>query len=183
LSTLLPNFITVGRLLAVPLAIWLMLTDRYSAAFWLFLAAGLSDGIDGYLARRLKARSEIGAYLDPLADKCLLVSSYVTLGYQGHIESWLVILVVFRDLLIIGGAILYQILTQSLTMQPLLISKLNTVLQIVLIGAVLAELGLGIGDSELTQWLGYLVAASTLASGGAYVVVWGRRVLGQGGRA
>jgi cardiolipin synthase len=146
------------------------------------LAAGISDAIDGFLARRLKARSEIGAYLDPLADKCLLVSSYVTLGYQNHIESWLVILVVFRDVLIIGGAILYQTLTQSLTVQPLLISKLNTVLQIALIGFVLARLGLGIGDGGLTQWLGYAVAASTLASGAAYVAVWGRRVLGQGGR-
>lgn len=183
MSALIPNFITLGRLLAVPLAVWLMLTDRYGAAFWLFLAAGVSDAIDGFLARRLKARSEIGAYLDPLADKCLLVSSYVTLGHQDHIESWLVILVVFRDVLIIGGAILYQTLTQSLTMQPLLISKLNTVLQIALIGFVLARLGLGIGDGGLTQWLGYAVAASTLASGAAYVAVWGRRVLGQGGRA
>lgn len=182
MSALIPNLITLGRLLAVPLAVWLMLTDRYGAAFWLFLAAGISDAIDGFLARRLKARSEIGAYLDPLADKCLLVSSYVTLGHQDHIESWLVILVVFRDVLIIGGAILYQTLTQSLTVQPLLISKLNTVLQIALIGFVLARLGLGIGDGGLTQWLGYAVAASTLASGAAYVAVWGRRVLGQGGR-
>ncbi|HWA45034.1 MAG TPA: CDP-alcohol phosphatidyltransferase family protein [Hypericibacter adhaerens] len=178
MSALLPNLITLGRLLAVPLAVWLMLTDRYTAAFWLFITAGVSDAIDGFLARRLKAQSEIGAYLDPLADKCLLVSSYVTLGHQGHLDSWLVILVVFRDLLIIGGALLYQTLTHSLTMQPLFISKLNTVLQIALIGVVLAKLGLGIGGSDLVQWLGYAVAASTLASGGAYVAIWGRRVLG-----
>jgi cardiolipin synthase len=182
LLALLPNFITLGRLLAVPVGVWLMLTDRYAGAFWLFVAAGISDGIDGYLARRLKARSEIGAYLDPLADKCLLVSSYVTLGHQEHIEIWLVILVVFRDLLIIGGAILYQTLTQSLTMQPLLISKLNTLLQIVFIGVVLAHLGLGIGARELTQWLGYAVAVSTVLSGGAYVAIWGRRALGGEGR-
>jgi cardiolipin synthase len=183
LTALLPNFITLGRLLAVPLAVWLMLTDRLAAAFWLFLAAGVSDAIDGYLARRLKARSELGAYLDPLADKCLLVSSYVTLGHEGRIEIWLVILVVFRDVLIIGGAILYHTLTQSLTMQPLLISKLNTVLQIALIGVVLAQLGLGIGSDEITQWLSYAVAASTLASGAAYVTVWGRRALARGERS
>jgi cardiolipin synthase len=183
LTALLPNLITLGRLLAVPLAVWLMLTDRLAAAFWLFLAAGISDAIDGYLARRLKARTEIGAYLDPLADKCLLVSSYVTLGHEGHIEVWLVILVVFRDVIIIGGAILYHTLTQSLTMQPLLISKLNTVLQIAFIGVVLAELGLGIGSPEITQWLSYAVAASTLASGAAYVTVWGRRALARGGRS
>jgi cardiolipin synthase len=180
LAALIPNFITLGRLLAVPLAVWLMLTDRFEAAFWLFLAAGASDAIDGFLARRLGARSEIGAYLDPLADKSLLVSSYVTLGYQGFIDSWLVILVVFRDVLIIGGAILYQTLTQSLTMQPLFVSKLNTVLQIALIGFVLARLGLGIDDYDLTPWLVYAVAASTAASGAAYVTVWGRRALGVG---
>ena len=178
LAALIPNFITLGRLLAVPLAVWLMLTDRFEAAFWLFLAAGASDAIDGFLARRLGARSEIGAYLDPLADKSLLVSSYVTLGYQGFIDSWLVILVVFRDVLIIGGAILYQTLTQSLTMQPLFVSKLNTVLQITLIGLVLARLGLGFDDYDLTPWLVYAVAVSTVASGAAYVTVWGRRALG-----
>lgn len=180
LAALIPNFITLGRLLAVPLAVWLMLTDRFEAAFWLFLAAGASDAIDGFLARRLGARSEIGAYLDPLADKSLLVSSYVTLGYQGFIDSWLVILVVFRDVLIIGGAILYQTLTQSLTMQPLFVSKLNTVLQITLIGLVLARLGLGVDDYDLTPWLVYAVAVSTVASGAAYVTVWGRRALGVG---
>lgn len=180
MAALIPNFITLGRLLAVPLAVWLMLTDRFEAAFWLFLAAGASDAIDGFLARRLGARSEIGAYLDPLADKCLLVGSYVTLGYQGFIDSWLVILVVFRDLLIIGGAILYQTLTHSLTMQPLFVSKLNTVLQITLIGLVLARLGLDIRDYGLTPWLTYAVAASTIASGAAYVTVWGRRALGMG---
>ncbi|MFZ5791109.1 MAG: CDP-alcohol phosphatidyltransferase family protein [Pseudomonadota bacterium] len=180
MAALIPNFITLGRLLAVPLAVWLMLTDRFEAAFWLFLAAGASDAIDGFLARRLGARSEIGAYLDPLADKSLLVSSYVTLGYQGFIDSWLVILVVFRDVLIIGGAILYQTLTQSLTMQPLFVSKLNTVLQITLIGLVLARLGLGVDDYDLTPWLVYAVAVSTVASGAAYVTVWGRRALGVG---
>jgi cardiolipin synthase len=107
----------------------------------------------------------------------------VTLGHEGRIEIWLVILVVFRDVLIIGGAILYHTLTQSLTMQPLLISKLNTVLQIALIGVVLAQLGLGIGSDEITQWLSYAVAASTLASGAAYVTVWGRRALARGERS
>lgn len=183
LASLLPNLITLARLMAVPLAIWLMLGGRYEAAFWLFISAGISDAIDGLLARRLGARSEIGAYLDPLADKCLLVSAYVTLGMQGIIESWLVILVVFRDILIIGGALLYQTLTHSLTMQPLLVSKLNTLLQILLIGVVLAHLGLGIEDGGITELLVYAVAGSTLLSGAAYITIWGRRILGYGGRA
>ncbi|MGD9741193.1 MAG: CDP-alcohol phosphatidyltransferase family protein [Dongiaceae bacterium] len=179
----LPNLVTLARLLAVPLAVWLMLTDHYTAAFWLFLSAGLSDAVDGYLARRLKSRSEIGAYLDPLADKCLLVGAYVTLGHQEHLEVWLVILVVFRDLLIIGGAILYHTLTHSLTMQPLFVSKLNTAIQIVLIGVVLAELGLGLEDYGAREVLSYTVAVTTLLSGAAYIAIWGRRLLGYGGGA
>jgi len=180
LATLLPNLVTLARLLAVPLAVWLMVTLRYEAAFWLFISAGVSDALDGFLARRLGARSELGAYLDPLADKCLLVGAYVTLGFQGQIESWLVILVVFRDLLIIGGALLYHTLTHALTMQPLMVSKLNTLLQILLIGLLLARLGLGISAGDLEQILVYSVALSTLLSGAAYITIWGRRILGYG---
>jgi cardiolipin synthase (CMP-forming) len=183
LAALLPNLITLARLLAVPLTVWLMVSGRYEPAFWLFVAAGISDALDGFLARRLGARSELGAYFDPLADKCLLVGAYVTLGLQGAIVSWLVILVVFRDLLIIGGALLYQTLTHSLTMQPLLVSKLNTLLQIVLIGVVLAGLGLGFDDRPATEILVYAVAATTLLSGAAYITIWGRRILGYGERA
>lgn len=183
LASLLPNLITLARLLAVPLAVWLMMSGHYEAAFWLFISAGLSDALDGFLARRLGARSELGAYFDPLADKCLLVGAYVTLGLQGAIESWLVILVVFRDLLIIGGALLYQTLTHSLTMQPLLVSKLNTLLQILLVGVVLARLGLGLDDRGMVEYLVYAVAGSTLLSGAAYITIWGRRILGYGEKA
>lgn len=178
---LVPNVISLARLLSVPLAVWLMLIDRYDAAFWVFVAAGLSDAVDGALARWLKVNSEVGAYLDPLADKCLLVSAYIALGYSGHIEIWLVILVVFRDLLIVGGALLYQTLTQSLSMQPLLISKINTGLQIGLVALLLARLGLGLPNFGLEPILVYAVALSTAASGGAYLWIWGRRLLGSGG--
>jgi cardiolipin synthase len=183
LASLLPNLITLARLLAVPLAVWLMVSGRYEAAFWLFISAGISDALDGFLARRLGSRSELGAYLDPLADKCLLVSAYVTLGLQGTIASWLVILVVFRDLLIIGGALLYQTLTHSLQVQPLLISKLNTLLQILLVGVLLARLGLGLDDHGVAEILVYAVAASTLLSGAGYITIWGKRILGYGERA
>jgi cardiolipin synthase len=119
----------------------------------------------------------LGGYLDPLADKALLVSVYITLGYRGQIENWLVILVVFRDVLIIGGAILYQTMTQSLKMQPLFISKINTAAQIALAAILLGKLGLGVvNDYGLTLALVYVVAASTLLSGGAYVAIWGWRV-------
>jgi cardiolipin synthase len=128
--------------------------------------------VDGFIAKRFRAQSELGAYLDPLADKALLVSVFVTLGYSGAVESWLVILIVFRDLLIIGGALLYATMIRTLRMQPLWISKLNTVLQIALAAALLAKAGLGFADG-FTEVLVHVVAATTILSGAAYVVKWG----------
>lgn len=176
LLTALPNLISLLRLCLVPLAIWLMLSDRYFIAFWVFISAGVSDAVDGFIAKHFNVRTTLGGYLDPLADKALLTSVYVTLGYEDHIEDWLVILIVFRDVLIIGGAILYQTLTQSLTMQPLWISKINTVAQIALAALLLGLLGFGIGDDHGTVlFLTWFVAASTVASGLAYLVIWGSR--------
>jgi cardiolipin synthase len=176
----LPNLITLGRLMAVPVAVWLIMTGRLASAFWLFIAAGISDGIDGYLARRFNLRTAIGSYLDPLADKALLVSVYVTLGIQGHLPHWLVILVVFRDLLIVGGAILFWLVSGSLKMRPLFISKFNTVAQIALAGVVLAELGLGLAYEPMSWILIDVVGATTLLSGGAYVAIWGWRMARMG---
>jgi cardiolipin synthase len=176
LLTALPNIISLLRLCLVPLAIWLMLIEQYHSAFWVFVSAGVTDAVDGFIAKRFNARTTLGGFLDPLADKALLVSVYVTLGYQGHIEDWLVILIVFRDLLIIGGCVLYQTLTQALTMQPLWISKINTAAQIALAALLLGLLGFGIADDRGTvQFLTWFVAASTVASGAAYIAVWGWR--------
>jgi cardiolipin synthase len=176
LLTALPNLISLLRLCLVPLAIWLMLSDRYFGAFWVFVAAGVSDALDGFIAKHFDVRTTLGGYLDPLADKALLTSVYVTLGYRDQIEDWLVILIVFRDVLIIGGAILYQTLTQSLTMQPLWISKINTVAQIALAALLLGLLGFGISNDHGTVlFLTWFVAASTVASGAAYLVIWGAR--------
>lgn len=172
----LPNLITLARLLAVPVAVWLIVTDHFTIAFWLFVAAGLSDALDGYLARRLRSRSLLGAYLDPLADKALLTSVYVSLGYVEEMPKWLVILVVFRDVLIIGGAILYHTLTQRLKMEPLFVSKVNTVAQILLAALILARQGLGFDSHGADLLLTYAVAVTTLVSGGAYVARWGWRI-------
>lgn len=171
-----PNLITLARLLSVPVAVYLILIGYYAGAFWLFLAAGLSDAIDGFLAKQLGTRSVLGSYLDPLADKALLMAVFITLGSLEHIAIWLVILIVFRDLLIIGGALLFQTLTLSLRMEPLLISKANTCAQIVLAGFVLARLGLDVSGGLVETALVYIVAATTLASGAAYVVKWGLRI-------
>ena len=160
----------------MPAAVWLIVTDHFTGAFWLFIAAGVSDALDGYLARILRSRTLLGAYLDPLADKALLTSVYVSMGYVEEMPKWLVILVVFRDVLIVGGAILYQTLTQRLKMEPLFISKVNTTAQIALAALILAQLGLGFDSHGVDQALIYAVATTTLLSGGAYVVRWGWRI-------
>lgn len=168
----LPNVISVGRLLAVPVMVWLIVSDRMNAAFWLFVAAGISDGVDGFIAKRFHVESELGSYLDPIADKVMLVCIYITLGVEDYIATWLVILVVFRDALIIGGALLSQVLDQPASFRPLYISKINTVAQIVLAAVVLAELGLVVPQYPLVEILEYAVAATTAASGGVYLARW-----------
>jgi cardiolipin synthase (CMP-forming) len=163
-----PNVITFARLCAVPLAVWLVLQQRIAEAFYLFVAAGLSDAVDGWLARR-GAASALGALLDPVADKALLVTMYVTLAAVSALPSWLAILVVFRDALIVGGVVCLAVLGQPVRIRPLLISKLNTALQIVLIAVTLFLGGFKLAAPILITVLVWAVAASTLASGGAYV--------------
>lgn len=172
-----PNLISFARLLTVPVAVWLILTGHFLAAFWLFMAAGVSDAVDGFIAKKFGAQTVLGGYLDPIADKVLLVSVFVALGQAGHLPSWLVILVVFRDGLILFGASLYHLLYQRLEMEPLLISKLNTTAQFLLALGVLGFLGFGVQDMTPVHAMVYVVAATTFASGSAYVVVWGRRAL------
>jgi cardiolipin synthase len=171
----LPNMISLARLLAVPVVVWLVLDDEMLAAFWLFVAAGVSDAVDGFIAKRFNAGSVLGAFLDPIADKALLVGIYVTLGYKGDLENWLVIMIVFRDLLIVGGALLFHTITQNLTMDPLAVSKVNTALQLVLAGVLLAAGGYGLDFGWFRDALVYTVAATTLVSGAAYIVTWTRR--------
>jgi cardiolipin synthase len=176
--TSLPNVITLGRLLAVPLMVWLVLSDRMTTAFWVFVAAGVSDGVDGYIAKRFDAVTKLGSYLDPLADKAMLVTIYVTLGIAGEAPSWLVILIVFRDTLIVGGALLIHTLDLKMRVEPLLISKINTVMQIILAAFLLARLGLGLEDYGLITVLIYVVAATTVGSGLTYLK---RLIFGIGG--
>jgi cardiolipin synthase (CMP-forming) len=169
----LPNVITLGRLLSVPLAIWVILDGAFDVAFWIFVAAGISDAVDGFIAKRFDMKTPIGALLDPLADKALLAGIYVTLGLAGQLPTWLVILVVFRDVMIIGGFLLIQLLAGRIRWEPLYISKANTVLQILLAAVTLARLGFRIDDHGLGGLLVLAVAATTILSGGAYLVRWG----------
>jgi cardiolipin synthase len=169
-----PNFISLARLLLVPLEIWLILGGLYGLAFWILVAAGISDALDGFIAKRFDRRTQLGALLDPVADKAMLVSVYITLGVAHQLEAWLVILVVFRDVLIVGGYLLIQAFTVPKHYDPLYISKLNTGFQITLVGFVLARLGLGgvAGWPDLV--LSLAVAATTAVSGMSYLVRWAR---------
>jgi cardiolipin synthase len=170
----LPNLISLARLLLVPVTIWLIISGRYGAAFWVLVAAGISDALDGYIAKRFDRRTRIGALLDPAADKAMLVSVYVTLGMAHQLPTWLVILVVFRDVLIVGGFLLTQAVSAPKQYDPLYISKINTGMQITLVGFVLARLGLGTALGELEFVLILAVAATTLGSGLTYLVRWTR---------
>jgi len=168
----LPNAITLARLCAVPLAVWLILKGEFALCFWLFVAAGVSDAIDGFIAKSFGARSQLGAVLDPIADKTLLVSVYVTLGAVGRLPDWLVILVVFRDLWIVGGVLTLYVMGQMPRIDPLYVSKVNTACQIGLAAMALLDAGYGVIGAQAIGIAAVLVAGTTLASGAAYTWRW-----------
>ena len=174
----LPNLITLARLCAVPAAIWLMLQHRLDLAFLVFIGAGISDALDGWIARAWNARSQLGAVLDPIADKALLVSVYVTLAAIGVLPDWLAILVVFRDLLIVGGVLVLWAVGLPPRIKPIFISKANTAAQIILAALVLLLAGFGFSTPLLLEVMIWIVAATTFASGAAYVAQAARRTAG-----
>ncbi len=156
----------------VPVIVLLIIEHQMMGAFYLFVIAGLTDGLDGFLAKRFGWSSELGAWLDPAADKALLVSIYVVLGLYGNIPVWLVILVVSRDLLIVGGILLSMMMENPVRMKPLLVSKINTVGQILLAATILADLGFHLGLGGIVTLLVFIVAASTILSAFAYLYGW-----------
>lgn len=176
----LPNIISLGRVLAGPLTVWLMLVGHMQWAFWIFVVAGLSDAADGFIAKRFRRTSELGRYLDPIADKVLLVSIFITLGVQGLLPAWLVILVVSRDLLIVGGALLSFTLSLPMSINPLMISKVNTALQITLAAWILSRAAFGFAMPALDHALIYGAALTTVLSGSAYITAWVRTTQANG---
>ncbi|MET0651262.1 MAG: CDP-alcohol phosphatidyltransferase family protein [Hyphomicrobiaceae bacterium] len=167
-----PNFITLGRVMSVPVIFWLLLTGRTQLAFLIFVLAGISDAVDGYLAKRFDWRTELGAYLDPLADKLLIVSIYIALGVRGELPLWLIIMVVSRDILIVVAVLLSWLMDQPVVIKPLAVSKANTVAQIVLAATVLADDGFGLGLQTLRWALVWITGALTLLSLAAYLKAW-----------
>lgn len=172
-----PNIITIFRFLLVTPVVWAMLNDRFGLALLLFGVAGFSDAVDGYLAKRNNWSSRLGAIMDPLADKLLLVCSFVTLGWLGWIPLWLVVLVILRDLVIISGALVYHYMIEQVTMEPSMVSKLNTFTQILLVLAVMFSRGIQELPYLWIDVLLYSVLVTTLWSGLGYVWTWGRRAL------
>ena len=171
-----PNLITLARILAVPVILWAITSGEMRIAFALFLAAGLSDLIDGFLAKRFGMATELGAYLDPLADKAMIVSIYIALGIVEAMPRWLVILVVSRDIMIVSAVILSWLIDRPVKLKPITVSKLNTVAQIVYATVVLAALTFGWEIALVKDLLVGVVAALTLLSVAFYVAEWVRHM-------
>lgn len=173
-----PNLITIFRLILVPVVIVMIMQGRWATAFTLFVVAGVSDGIDGFIARRFDMRSEFGAYIDPLADKALLVSIYVTLSIVGIIPSWLAIVVVSRDMMIVAAVLLSWVMARPVEIKPLAVSKINTAAQIAFAALVLSTNAFGVEIEAVADGAMFVVAALTVASAGAYLAGWLRHMAG-----
>ncbi|MBF0177380.1 MAG: CDP-alcohol phosphatidyltransferase family protein [Magnetococcales bacterium] len=172
----LPNALSFLRIFAVPVFVWLVLNGHGKVAAWLFAMAGATDAVDGLIAKRFDMVTELGGYLDPLADKLLLVSAFITLTYLGQMPLMLTLTVVTRDVIILVGAVVFQLMTGTLRMQPLWISKVNTVVQILMVLLVLFS-----GVYGVLAWLVepfvWLTTATTSISGLVYVLAWTRKLV------
>ncbi len=172
----LPNLITLSRILLIPVTVLMIADHEWNWALGLFLLAGASDGLDGFLARTFDLHSELGAYLDALADKALLISIFITLAVVGAVPASITILVVFRDLMIMGAVVISWIMEKPIQIRPLMVSKLNTTAQISFAGLVL---GLKAFAWSIGYWFGIalvLVATLTVVSGVAYLAQWYRHM-------
>lgn len=172
----LPNALCVLRmLLAVPVA-WFLYHERYDITFVVFFVAAVTDGLDGYIAKRFNWTSELGKILDPLADKLLLVTVFITLAIIGKVTPWLVTLVVLRDVIIAAGATIYRRMAGSLANTgPTWISKVNTVMQISYVLAAISASFVEWPQAGVISVLGYITAATTIISGADYVVTYSKR--------
>jgi cardiolipin synthase len=170
-----PNLLTVLRIVATPVLIILLKYEMFSSALMLFVLAGVSDGLDGYIAKRFRSETRLGAILDPVADKVLLVSCFIVLTVMGHLPFWLLLVVAFRDIVIVGGYLLLVTLEGGVRMDPSRISKLNTVFQICLITMVLVKLAAAADVAVVIDALIALVTLTSILSGAHYVWIWAFR--------
>jgi cardiolipin synthase len=176
----LPNFLTLLRIVAIPVVLVLLSREDYAAAFLVFLAAGVTDTVDGAVARLTDSQSSLGAVLDPMADKLLLLSSFVLLGINGAIAPWLVVLVVIRDLIVVlGYFVIYFVHQEAMEVDPSRLGKVNTFFELFTIGFVLMALARPALPLDLVNTIMQsLTAATTAASGVQYVyrgLLWHQR--------
>ncbi len=171
----LPNLISLVRFAVVPVVAWAILAEQPVLAFGLFVAAGISDAIDGGLARLFRAHSRLGTYLDPAADKALLMTIYAMLAMEGDLPVWIAALVFGRDAMILGGVAVSVLKAESYDIRPFFISKINIVFQVVLAAWTLGCAAFGVDWPAVTDGLIIVVAITTIASGMRYAVHWGRR--------
>ncbi len=171
----LPNLISILRIVLVAPVVWALATQQFMLALLLFAVAGISDGLDGFLAKHFHWESRLGSILDPIADKLLLLASFATLSWLGLLPLWLLWLVVARDLIIISGGLAYHYYLGEFDLSPLWSSKINTTLQIALVLLVMIQQQWLQGLDKLVTIGIWLVVASVINSGTEYVVVWGTR--------
>jgi len=166
-----PNALTLGRILLTPVIVYFILMGQPMQALVFMAVAGLTDMLDGAIAKHFNMRTTVGAYLDPLADKLMLVSCIVCLFYVHEVPLFLFLAVVFRDAIIIGGAALYELVTRRLTMEPTFLSKATTTVQIFYVLLVLLHMAYGFSEG-LMQVIMWLTFGLTVASGVQYMVLW-----------
>ena len=176
-----PNLISILRIFLVAPTVYYLLNQQFHMALLLFIIAGVSDGVDGFLARYFHWKTRLGAMLDPIGDKLLLISCFLALGWLGYVPLSLVVLVILRDVVIVAGAIVYHMFIEEVAIRPLLISKINTLLQIVLVVLIIfVHAGLALSDwigTDVIKLVVWLVYASTVASGIVYIWSWGHRAM------
>ncbi len=170
-----PNAISLMRIALVVPILMLILRDQYGWALGLFFFAGLSDGLDGYLATRFNWQTRLGGLLDPVADKLLVAGMFITFAWVQQIPVWLAVAVILRDAIIFGGAVAYNFMIEPVQGEPSRVSKLNTALELLFLFFVLSHAGFGWPD-EITQTvLGASILVTVVISGADYVWSWSRR--------
>ncbi len=169
-----PNIISIFRIFLVIPVIYYIWQDNWQIAFSLMLLAGISDGLDGYIARTFRWESELGATLDPIADKVLLVCIFIVLGIKGIVPQWLVVLISSRDAIIVAGLILYKLMTNELKINTLFISKVNTSLLIILVLLHMFNLAISPVSELLFNIMSIMIVVTTVVSGVLYVILWSK---------
>ncbi len=168
----LPNAISIMRIALILPILILFVNDEFGWALGLFVVAGLSDGVDGYLAKNYGWQTRLGGFLDPAGDKLLVAWSFGTLAYLGHIPVWLAVIVILRDVVIVAGSFMYHYLVRRLEGEPTRISKLNTSLEFAYLVFVMAQAGYDWPDEITTTIVGAAVLVTVVVSGYDYVAGW-----------